>query len=243
MQVYAFDRAGLRTFADKARKRHDYFCMECGQVLRMRSGFKTRKHFFHLKSEKKCSLHKKSLKHILLQELIVQQIQRGSGEICEQEVSFLHISRIADVAWHSKQIVFEVQCSPMQLDEMKKRTEDYASIGWYVIWILLDTRFLQRKNSAIHSFLQNRTHYYASARENIIYDFCPHFIESKRLCIVDLATLSVCQKPSDDIATGFLQKRMNTWRYYAKQDLIWLKLTYPNALFLQSSSRPRKKKA
>jgi len=237
MQVYAFDEKGFRVFAENAAKGSDYICMECGNRVRRRAGYKKRHHFFHLKAEKKCSQHRKSHTHIFLQALIVDQIQNGSGMLCTQEEPFTQISRIADVCWHEKQIVFEVQCSPISIEEIKKRTADYESIGWYVIWVLLDRTFLKRTNSFVVSFLQKRTHYYANYRQKQLFDYCRHFAESKELCHVNLSTISECKKPDNINVSGFFELRFTTWKYYAKQDLIWLKISYPNAYFLQKLER------
>ena len=46
------------------------------------------------------------------------------------EKSFPEIHRIADVAFPSKKIVYEIQYSPISLKEVQKRNRDYTSLGY-----------------------------------------------------------------------------------------------------------------
>ena len=62
----------------------------------------------------------------------------------------------ADVAWPKMGIVFEIQCSPISLKEVKKRIEDYANLGYQVIWILHQKTFNKRLLSRSEMYL--RTH-------------------------------------------------------------------------------------
>ena len=49
MQIYAYDQGGGFIAAHKAEERKDYFCPDCHEILRVRSGPFIRTHFFHFK--------------------------------------------------------------------------------------------------------------------------------------------------------------------------------------------------
>ena len=62
--------------------------------------------------------------------------------------------RRADIFWESKRIVFEVQCSPITLREVKTRTADHENLGHKVIWILHQKTFNKKYASPAELFLR-----------------------------------------------------------------------------------------
>src|SRR3972149_8130463 len=113
MQFTALEKE-IVVFADEARRQHDYSCPECKGNLRLRQGLRRRPHFYHLKKPKTCTQHKKSLTHLLLQYRLLQILPKGEVQI---EKRYPSIDRIADVAWEKRKIIFEIQCSPISLEE------------------------------------------------------------------------------------------------------------------------------
>lgn len=225
MQLYALDSSGRRIFIVDAAKGKDYFCIECGQRVRIRSSFHRINHFFHLSPLSKCRLSQKSERHIQLQNSIYQQL--GSSN-CDLEVRFPEIGRIADVAWYEKKIVFEVQCSPISYEEITCRTKDYESVGWYVVWLLLDKTFLHKRRSELFLWLENRTFYFADSKctqevERCFYDTFKYGARL-RFC-VDLSTLSLLEKNTlqtfENALPDFLLQRVSNWRYCAVNDLVY----------------------
>ncbi len=158
MQLTALEGQN-RVPAHSANKRSTYLCPECFSPLRVRSGPFRQPHFYHLSKNSLCQQSGKSLKHLHTQLAIVKQLPYKEAEL---EVAFPELGRIADVVWTPKKIVFEVQCSPISLDETAKRIFDYESRGFTVIWILHDRRYNQRTLSAAEAFLIQRDLYYAS---------------------------------------------------------------------------------
>jgi competence CoiA-like predicted nuclease len=65
-------------------------------------------------------------------------------------------NRIADAAWEQRKIVFEVQYSPISLEEAKDRTKAYKSLGYTVVWLLHDREFNQPKPSPGEIYLRKR---------------------------------------------------------------------------------------
>lgn len=168
MQLFALDQNQEIIFAKQAIKKLDYFCLECGGIIRLREGAVRQPHFYHFQVSKGCRQNSKSLTHINLQLYIQKQL--GTAKM---EVPFPSISRIADVAWEKEKIVFEIQCSPMTSEEMRNRVNDYQSVGYQVVWILHDRRYNQWRLSALEAKLTGITRYFTNMNasgEGEIYD-------------------------------------------------------------------------
>jgi competence protein CoiA len=81
------------------------------------------------------------------------------------ERPFPGISRIADVVWEKEKIVFEIQYSPISLEEASSRCSDYKTAGFTPIWILHVKRFNRRKINASENFLRKTGAYYTNFNE------------------------------------------------------------------------------
>jgi len=162
MQLYALDD-NSPILATEALKQKNYQCPECLSPVRLRGGPHRQFHFYHVRSHPSCRQHQKSLAHLQLQLHLKSLIPSSS-----LEKPFPHISRIADVAWEEKRLVFEIQCSPIPLSEAQSRCEDYARAGYTAVWILHDRRFNKKNLSAAESFLRARSCYFAQTTQ--IYD-------------------------------------------------------------------------
>lgn len=184
MQLYALNQQGQITSALNAKKQVDYYCLECQQKIRLRGGSERQLHFYHLDPTPFCRQHQKGRIHIQLQSYFFQQLPTGD---CQIELSFPLIRRIADVAWFSEKIVFEIQYSPISPQEVIERTRDYQSVGWEVIWILHDHRYNQYRLSAAEIALRTTPHFFTNFNEvgdGLIYDqfdYCDHAFRYNRL--------------------------------------------------------------
>lgn len=118
--------------------------------------------FFHLQPNRKCTQNKKTLAHLQVQLYFLKILEND----CILEHRFSQISRIADVVWLSKKIIFEVQCSPISLEEIQNRNKDYASLGYQVVWILHEKRFNRHRASPVEVFLQRLPMYYTDINDN-----------------------------------------------------------------------------
>jgi competence protein CoiA len=78
------------------------------------------------------------------------------------EHRFPNIGRIADVFYPSRQIIFEVQVSPISIEEIRARNKDYASLGYDVIWILHDRQFNRVRATSAETFLATSPHYFTN---------------------------------------------------------------------------------
>lgn len=146
--------------------------MECGSAVRLREGPFRHAHFYHIRKTPGCRQNGKGEIHIQLQIYINTLIPES-----KLECRFPEINRIADVAWHSEKIVFEIQCSPMSPDEMRDRYADYEKIGYRMVLILHDSRYNQWRLSSMELMLGDRPYYYTNKNESgygIIYDQWNH---------------------------------------------------------------------
>ncbi|WP_420421730.1 competence protein CoiA [Simkania sp.] len=119
--------------------------------MQVKEGLHRRKHFFHFRPSSFCRQSGKTEVHLTIQKKILQSLPEGHAVL---EKRFPSINRIADVVWEAKKRVFEVQCSPISLQEVKERMADYASVGYQVIWILHDYRFNRKRLSAAEYYLR-----------------------------------------------------------------------------------------
>lgn len=180
MQFFAYDQ-GKAIFSEAAIKGKDYRCPECQGRLRVKEGVHKRKHFFHLNPPLHCRQSKKSEAHLALQKTIATLLPAGDSHL---EKRFPSIGRIADVVWESKHIIFEVQCSPISLHEVKSRMADYHSVGYKVTWILYDHRFNRRRLSAAENYLRPSHAFFATLSrhgEGLFYDQYELFSLHKRI--------------------------------------------------------------
>ena len=169
MQICGLDEEKI-ILAENAIKHKSYLCPECFQEIRLKDGPLRRKHFFHLTANRQCYQHQKDSTHLGVQQAIISQLKEGEATL---EKHFKEISRIADIAWTTRKIIFEIQCSPITLSELKKRNEDYSSIGYQVIWILHQKNFNKRSLRAVEHYLQDKIFYYTSINskgDGCIYD-------------------------------------------------------------------------
>ena len=169
MQRYAFSSRGELVDADDAAHHIDYLCPECRGIVRLRRGEERVAHFFHRNEGVSCRLRLKDGLHESVQQWLVEQLGEGS---CSQECHFPSISRVADVAYHPKKVVFEVQVSPMRPEEAVARTLDYWSVGWHVIWILHAQTFGFYAASSFEQAILPIPHYFTTIgfREGRLWD-------------------------------------------------------------------------
>lgn len=159
MQIYALDKKGNLLQAKEGSRRQDYLCPECKIALRIRGGQWRRLHFYHLHPSPNCRSNGKSLTHLQIQ-YAIQKLLIPEDVILE--CRFPEINRIADVAWPSKKIIFEIQCSAISREEVEARCRDYRSMGYCLVWILHDKLFNRFHLSDAETYLQSAPHYFTN---------------------------------------------------------------------------------
>lgn len=170
MQLYALDSQQQLIFAEDAIKQQDYFCLECQQVVRRRGGAHRHDHFYHFAPTESCRQNGKGMLHLHIQYSLQKLLPRNE---CVLEHRFGSINRIADVAWLTQKLIFEIQCSPISAEELQARNRDYLSQGFQVVWLLHDNRFNQLRLSAAEDCVRVGPYYFVSIEETdqvVIYD-------------------------------------------------------------------------
>lgn len=242
MQLYAFDIQGKLTSARQATRQTDYRCLECGQAVRLRGGPHRQRHFYHQEPHPFCRQHQKGEVHLQLQSHFFQLLPEGD---CQLEQHFPSIGRIADVAWVSEHIVFEIQCSPISAEEILSRNRDYRSIGWEVVWILHDQRYNQYRLSSAEIALKNSPHYFTNMNGQgvgIIYDqfdLCDQGIRLHRLAPLRLDIRERIRNSGfEGIALSLtLLKERKEWPLFFKGDLIFSFFENSEGEYLQQAKK------
>ena len=218
---YAHNRP---VFAEDAVKGYDYRCPECGGLLRIKEGPHRQKHFFHLRSSSSCHQSNKNHHHLLIQKSIWKSLPPGEAFL---EKRFCSIHRIGDIAWIDRSIIFEIQCSPISVEEVKARNHAYQKIGFQVIWILHDKRFNHTFLSAAEAFLRGQTSYFSSINHDnkaLIYDQFEILRNHRRLYKGPPLTVylnspkSICSFPYDLPAS--FQKKLDRSYFIFTGDLL-----------------------
>lgn len=241
MQLYALDFEGQLINARQALRQTDYQCLECQQIIRLRGGPQRQRHFYHLDPTPFCRQHQKGPIHLQLQSFFFQQLPFGD---CQLECSFPSIRRIADVAWPSQKIIFEIQCSPISPQEVLARNQDYQKLGWNVIWILHDQRYNQTRLSSAELALRCSPHFYTNMNavgSGMIYDqfqVCENGVRLK--CLPPLPVNITDKLPVDSSkiqlsSLQLLKQRAQNWSLSFTGDLTSLFLNSPNCDYLSQA--------
>lgn len=246
MQLYAFDSKDQLISAREASRQTDYYCLECQQVVRLRGGPHRQWHFYHLDPTPFCRQHQKGAVHLQLQSYFLQRLPLGD---CQLECSFPSIRRIADVAWLSQKIIFEIQCSPITSQEILERNRDYQRLGWQVVWILHDQRYNQMRLSAAEMALRSSPHFFTNINQSGVgeiydqFDVCEKGIRLKRLpsLPIDIREIQIIdeivRKP---FPLTLLEQRAQTWKFSFSGDLIDLFLKDPHSDYLYQAAELEK---
>jgi len=248
MQFYAFDSKNEIVLASSALRGQDYICPECRKAVYKRGGAHRQDHFYHLELSPSCRQSSKSQEHLNVQMYFQMLLPKGQ---CSLEHRFSEIGRIADVFWSDKKIVFEVQCSQMDLQELIARNRDYGKLGISVVWILHDKKYNKESLFAIESYLHHKSHYFTNIDENgvgYIYDQFSLLHKGKRLHRFDPLPIEV----SDIKCTSkkfprfwrkphFAIERLKQRSFYFSGDIVDSYLNHLQPLYLADAAALEKK--
>ena len=253
MQLYALDQNLNVIHAQNAKKHCDYQCLECKSFVRLRGGIHRQNHFYHVYQTSSCKQSGKSMEHLQVQLFLQNHFHSADFQL---EKRFNEVGRIADAVWLSKKIVFEVQCSPIPMEEIKARNHDYQKLGYFVIWILHEKNFNKNKVSAAEDFLQPAHHYFTNMDANglgFIYDQFDLFDKGRRIYssnpfMIDLKNFlqNDFYVKNQSLPFPLLQKILFQTSYF-KGDIVdycksdnFLESTFSQALAILESRKPKK---
>lgn len=181
MPFFACDEDDRVVSAINAEKGRIYHCLECFLPVKARRHNTLSVHFYHTRSSPKCRLYSKTEDHLLVQLQIQKLFPQNAIQI---EKPFRQISRIADVCWEEKKIVFEIQCSHLEIPEAEARMNDYIGQGYQVVWLLHDRLFNRKAVRPVESFLRQFATYYiriGRGATSLYYDQFEVIAHGKRL--------------------------------------------------------------
>jgi competence protein CoiA len=246
MQLYALDFRGEVINARRAERQKNYFCLECGGEVRIRRGSRRQSHFYHISSQTACRQNHKGADHLTIQSYLINQLPGES----QMECPFPTICRIADVAWHSQNIVFEVQCSPITAEELTARNRDYQQAGWAVVWILHDKRYNQRRLTDAEMALRSLPHYFTNMNQwgkGEIYDqfdYCVNGIRAEKMSPLPIDFKQGLQKRPPEVKSfsfRFLEERSKNFSFYFSGDLMSIAVEDPSCSYLTEARILEKK--
>lgn len=247
MQIHAFDGEGQIINARQASRHINYYCFECQNIVRLRYGPQRRPHFYHLEPPSFCRQHQKGAIHVQLQNYFLNNLPLHD---CHLEYPFPVIRRIADVAWPSQKIIFEIQCSPISVEELLSRNRDYGQEGWKVVWILHEARFNRFRLSGAEMALRNSPHFFSNMDghgRGIIYD--QFDLWNKGMRSTSLAPLPIDFRGGVKFFSGtdrptyplhILNHRIQNWQISFKGDLIHMFENYPSSSYIEQVIRKEK---
>jgi competence protein CoiA len=243
MSLHAYDSNSLIIQAKSARKQINYYCIECKEIVQLRGGPYRQFHFYHIEPTH-CRQSQKGPIHLQLQCYFLKHLPTDD---CKLEHPFHSIRRIADVAWLSRKIVFEIQYSPIRAEEVLARNQDYSSEGWQVIWILHDRRFNQFRLSAAEKALRFSPYYYTNMNEQgkgFIYDQFDIIERGFRYCrlpplIVQVSMQELNHRQSAELL--FVVERIKYWRMGLVGDLCTLYESNPKGDYFLKAKKLEKK--
>ena len=235
MQLCALDEKKNVIHTSAAKKGKNYFCISCGQKLRLRGGLYCRSHFYHLQTPLCCHARAKGIIHAQIQYKLNCLLPES-----QLEYFFSKVNRIADVVWWSNRIIFEIQCSNISVYEVESRIRDYEKCGFSVVWIFHEKRFNRKKVSLVEDFLKNTTFYFTDIDKEgkgIIYDQFSHHFNKKRMSCskhfsVDLSQMYSYTNTIPRNFPDYIRLRLLNKRFFFDGDLVDLFLS--NGFSLQN---------
>lgn len=224
MPLYALDENNRIISAQNADSFHRYRCVECKSLVQKRTGTQRQAHFYHLQTVRSCRLHSQSIDHSILQSHLIEK-----NPILEIEKPFEKILRIADLCWEEKKIIFEIQCSPITVEEVSKRKKDYQEEGYDLIWLLDDRLFNHKKLRVAENQLRKQGCYYFTLSKTLLYDQFAVLLEDALLfkgppLPIDLLHCYPAFHPQDQWVE---QLRLRESKHYFKGDLFDRSIRYP----------------
>lgn len=123
-----------------------YRCLACHQIVILRAGPHKRAHFAHLRKEA-CEAYTEGETHEHLSgKQLLKEWCQDEGLSYQLEAYLPNLKQRPDLLIEGHYAI-EFQCSPISLEMLLKRTQNYKKHGYEVFWIVGEKFFLHRKLS------------------------------------------------------------------------------------------------
>jgi competence protein CoiA len=162
---------------DQYRRREEFLCPVCGELVILKLGHQRIWHFSHRKEANCPESYERESTYHMMGKLQLYQWLKQKGINAELESYINSCKQRADVAfeWKHKRYVLEYQCSSISTEIFNKRTQGYLANGINPIWILGGNQ-LKRMGTNLFSF--NHFQYLFLRREEGGWHmpvYCPDF--------------------------------------------------------------------
>jgi|JI9StandDraft_1071089.scaffolds.fasta_scaffold10773_5 hypothetical protein len=104
--------------------------------------------------------------HRAIQERLVSTLPKGEV-VLEKPIG----AHRADVLWEKEKIVFEIQCSPLSLEDAVARSRSYQEKGFALVWILHTKTFNRKRLTSTEIFLRTLPCYYTAMTSRTVLGF------------------------------------------------------------------------
>lgn len=127
MPLTALDKNKQQVFYNEAIKGEKYFCRFCKAKMTFKKGIIKIPHFAHFPNlQTPCHYKKETEEHVILKHFFFKEF----GCKIEEKIG----NNIADVIMDD--VIIEIQCSPIGLEEFIKRNENAFDNNKKIVWIL-----------------------------------------------------------------------------------------------------------
>ncbi|HER6837055.1 TPA: competence protein CoiA [Streptococcus pyogenes] len=111
-----------------------FCCPACKSPVRLRQGIIRRPHFAHVQlAHCQFQAENESEEHLTLKAKLYTSLVRTEAVCIEKYLP--ELQQIADL-WVNDKLALEIQCSPLPVERLKKRTKAYQEKGYPVRWLL-----------------------------------------------------------------------------------------------------------
>ncbi len=146
MTLLALDKDDLLIENDHGIKKGEYYCQYCKESLFFKKGRTRISHFSHYPSSE-CQMRKESYFHLIskyqLKKYLFEKL--NMDVYTEKRILINNGFRIADIYIPFKNLIIEIQTSPITVQEWKNRERDYHRANYNTLWLFNYQIFFDKK--------------------------------------------------------------------------------------------------
>lgn len=128
--------------------KREFWCLSCQERVILKSGPIKVRHFAHHK-QTNCLLNyeRESREHLELKAKLFSSLVLYQSVYVEKALQ--ELGQVADLLVNER-LILEVQCSPLSISKLFKRSDAYYKAGYHVIWLLGEKLWVRDKLKPLH---------------------------------------------------------------------------------------------